>query len=283
VGEGDRFAGPDGRPCVILAMGMGGVMDSGAIPFAEVFAEAGLDALTFDYRGWGESPGEPRQVAWQTDHREDLAAAVRFAPGLDGVDPSRLVLWGWSWGASHCLYRVAEDPQAIAAMIVVGPDANGLATLRHLGTQSGVGHMARLTGLGARDLAARARGLPPVYIPIAAPPGSMAALTTEESLPGYEGLAGPTWKNEVAARVGLSESANRAVAKAADVRCPILVQGGEHDSVSPLSVSRKVAWEAKGRSELREYPCGHFGFLLELRDQVIADELHFLGRHLGTS
>jgi pimeloyl-ACP methyl ester carboxylesterase len=168
-------------------------------------------------------------------------------------------------------------------VIAVGPDANGLATLRHLGAQTGVGHMAKLTAYGMRDLAAQARGLPPVYLPLAGPPGSLAVMTTEECLPGYEALAGPTWKNEVSARVAVAESINRGVAKASEIRCPVLVQGGEYDEVSPPSVPRQVAWEAKGHSELREYPCGHFGYLLELRDRVISDQLHFLGRHLAAT
>ena len=283
MGEGDRFAGPGGRPCVILATGMGATMDSGLFPFAEAFAEAGLDALAFDYRGWGESPGEPRQIAWPPHHREDLAAAVRFAAGLESVDPARLVLWGWSWGASHVLHHAASSPDVVAAVIAVGPDANGVATLRHLAGQVGVSHMAKLGAYGTRDLAADARGLSPVYLPAAGPPGSLAVLTTEECLPGYEALAGPTWKNQVSARVAVAEGLNRGVSRASELRCPILVQGGEHDTVSPPSVPQQVAWEAKGLSELREYPCGHFGYLLELRERVIEDQLHFLGRHLAAT
>jgi hypothetical protein len=60
-----------------------------------------------------------------------------------------------------------------------------------------------------------------------------------------------------------------------------LIAGGEYDSIAPPAVARKVAWEAKGRSELREYPCGHFGFLLEMRDRLIEDQLHFLRRRLA--
>lgn len=283
MGEGDRFAGPDGRPCVILSTGMGGTRDSSLLPFAEAFAAAGIDSLLYDYRGFGESGGQPRQVAWQPLHREDLAAAIRFVPSLDGVDAGRLVLWGWSWGASHSLYRAAAQTDGIAAVIAIGPDVDGLATLRHLASQAGAGPMARLNLAATKDMLARARGQAPVMTPIVAPPGSTAALTTEESEPGYTALAGPTWRNEVAARVAYSEGLNRGISQASELRCPILVQGGEHDSVSPISVARKVAWEAKGRSELREYPCGHYGFLLELRDQVIADQLHFLGRHLAAA
>ena len=41
-----------------MAHGIGGTRDSGLLPFAEAFAEAGLDALLFDYRNFGDSTGE---------------------------------------------------------------------------------------------------------------------------------------------------------------------------------------------------------------------------------
>lgn len=281
TGEGDAFAGPAGRPCVVMATGMGGTKDSGLLPFAEAFAGAGLDALPFDYRGFGESGGEPRQLAWPPRHREDLAAAIEFAKGLDGVDPNRIVLWGWSWGGSHCLYRATAKPDGIVAMVLVGPDADGLATFQHLAKQGGVKWLVPMNLAITRDLIAKARGLPPVTLPIVAAPGAPGVLTTEESEPRYTALAGPTWRNEVTARVGLIELANRGVARAKELKVPVLVQNGEYDSIPPPSSVRKVAWEAKGHSEMREYPCGHFDFFLDLKDRVIEDQLSFLGRHLA--
>ena len=114
TGEGDAFAGERGRPCVVMAHGLGGTKDSGLLPFAEAFAEAGLDVLLFDYRCFGESTGEPRQLAWPARHREDYAAAVEFARGLDGVDPERIVLWGTSWSGGHVVYVGADDPRIAA-------------------------------------------------------------------------------------------------------------------------------------------------------------------------
>ena len=259
---------------------MGGTKDSGLLPFGEAFAEAGLDALLFDYRGFGGSGGEPRQVTWARDHRRDLAAAVGCARGLDGVDPDRIVLWGWSWGASHTIYQATSEPGPIAAMIVVGPDCDGIATLRHLASQTGLPHMARLYARGVRDLAGKARGLPPELIPLVGPPGTLAALSTEEAEPGYRAIAGPTWRNQVAARVALSELDNRANSRADRLSCPILVQAGDRDSIAPAEGARRLAWQAKGLSELREYPCGHFDFLLDHRERVIEDQLHFLRRRL---
>ncbi|MDP9228851.1 MAG: alpha/beta hydrolase, partial [Actinomycetota bacterium] len=223
----------------------------------------------------------PRQVAWMPRQRQDLRQAVRFAAGLEGVDPDRIVLWGWSWGASHAIYTAAAEPALAAAAIVVGPDPDGLATVRHLLSQAGVRGLARLSGPVLRDLAALVRGRPPELIPLVGPPGTVAALTTEESEPSYAALAGPSWRNEVAARVAFAEASNRATAQAEELRCPILIQSGARDSVSPPQSARRLAWKAKGFSELREYPCGHYGFLLELRDRVIDDQLHFLRRHLS--
>jgi len=260
---------------------MGGTKDSSLLPFGEAFAEAGLDVLLFDYRGFGESGGEPRQDAWPPLHREDLRAALEFARGLEGVDPSRIVLWGWSWGCSHCIYVATESPDGIAAMITVGPAVDGLATMRHLGTQIGPGALARLTAAAARDVIARARDLAPVMMPMVGPPGSFAALTTEESESGYTAIAGSTWRNEVTARVALGEWTNRAVGRADRIRCPILIQGGETDSIAPVESARKLAWEAKGFSELREYVGGHFDFLGGLAEQVLEDQLHFLRRHFA--
>ena len=131
-GAGDAFAGDGGRPCVVMAHVFGGTRDSGLEPFAEAFADAGLDALLFDYRCFGDSTGEPRQYAWPPRHRDDYRAAVDFARGLDGVDPERVVLWGSSWSGGHVVH-VAADDQRIAAVVAQTPDIDGIADRhRHL-------------------------------------------------------------------------------------------------------------------------------------------------------
>ena len=266
-----------------MATGMGGTKDSGLLPFAEAFASAGLDALPIDYRGFGTSGGEPRQDAWPPRHRQDLGAAVTFARGLDGVDPDRIVLWGWSWGTGHSVYVATEDAQGIAAMIMVTPVLQAPATMRHLQAQTSAGALARLTAEAARDRIARARGRPPVMIPLVGPPGSVAALTTSESEGGYEALAGPSWRNEVAARVAFGPWVNHAIGRADRIDCPILVQTGDSDTIAHPDTGRKLVWKAKGHAELREYPGGHFDLLGEQAPRVIEHQLHFLRRRLGTT
>ena len=81
----DRDAGP--FACVV--MGPGGTLTRGdGIPaYAERFASAGISALAFGYRHWGDSGGQPRRWFSLREQLEDWRAAVAHARTLDGVDP----------------------------------------------------------------------------------------------------------------------------------------------------------------------------------------------------
>jgi uncharacterized protein len=266
-----------------MAHGFGGTKDSGLLPFAEAIATAGLDVLLFDYRGFGESSGEPRQFAWPPRHREDYRAAVEFARGLEGVDPDRIVLWGTSWSGGHVVYVAAADPR-IAAVISQSPDFDGFRTFRNIGEYAGIGQQLRLTWIGLKDAVRMLRGEEPLMIGTVGPPGALAGMTTEESEPGMRAIAGPTWRNEVTGRAVFAEWTNRAITQMDKLRCPILVQIADRDSVAPAAAARAAAWRAKGRVEVREYPCAHFDIYVgDWRERLIADQLHFLRRHLAAS
>ena len=281
VGEGDAFQNDGGRPCVVMAHGVGGTRDSGLLPFAEAFASAGLDALLFDYRNFGDSTGEPRQYGIPARHREDYAAAVAFARELDGVDPDRIVLWGTSWSGGHVVYVAADDGR-IAAVISQTPDLDGPRTLLDIARYGGIGQLARTTAHGIRDAVGALRGHEPHLIPVAAPPGTAAAMGSEDAAPGYAAIAGPTWRNEIGARAVLHEGRNRAVTRIGELNCPILIQVAEHDAIAPPAQAKAAAWRAKGRSEVREYPCAHFDIYVgKWREKAIADQLHFLRRHVS--
>jgi pimeloyl-ACP methyl ester carboxylesterase len=281
TGRGDAILADSGRPCVVMAHGIGGTKDSGLLPFAEAFAEAGLDVLLFDYRCFGESSGEPRQLASPARHRDDYRAAVDFARRLEGVDPDRIVLWGTSWSGGHVVYVAAED-RGIAAVISQTPDLDGLGTLREIVKQLGPGYALRLTQEGLRDQIGALRDEEPRMLPIVAPPGQLAAMSSEGASEGYKAIAGPTWRNEIVARAALVEAPNRASRVIDRITCPILIQIADQDLVIPSDSVRKAAWKAKGRVEVREYPISHWEIYVgEWRERAIADQLHFLRRHLA--
>ena len=111
--------------------------------------------------------------------------------------------------------------------------------------------------------------------------GELAGMSSEESEPGMRAIAGPTWRNEVTGRAVFAEWTNRAITRMERVRSPILVGIADRDSVAPVRRTRAAAWRAKGRVEVRDYPCMHFDIYVgEWRERSIADQLHFLRRHL---
>src|SRR5262249_21892961 len=179
-GEGDAFEGPGGRACVVMAHGIGGTRDSGMEPYAEAFADAGLDVVLFDYRNFGGSTGEPRQLGIPRRHREDYRSAIDFARSLDGVDIVRIVLWGTSWSGGHAVYEAAGD-EGVVAVIAQTPDLDGLRTLLEIAKYAGVGPLLRLTGEGIKDQIRALRGESPHMVPVVAPPGQIGAMTSDEA------------------------------------------------------------------------------------------------------
>ena len=283
-GQGDALAGKDGRrPCVVMAHGFGGTLDSGLMPFAERFAEAGIDAVVFDYRHFGASDGEPRQLLSVRRQLEDYAAAIAFARGIGEVDPDRIVLWGSSYAGGHVVPAAVTDGR-VAGVISQVPAMDGVPTMLNAARRAGLAALARLAALGVRDLISSARGGPPVTAPAVGSPGTIGFMTTEDAMPGMQAVAGPTWRNEVAARIALTAGAYRPGLQADRLPCPILIQIADRDSVAPVKAAQDAAWRATGRAEVRTYPIGHFDIYVgEPFEHAVADQLHFLRRHLGAA
>src|SRR2546423_7564002 len=97
-------------PCVILAHGFSGVRDQRLDAYAERFAQAGLTALVFDYRYFGDSDGEPRQLLDIRRQLEDWRAAITHARALEGVDPARIAIWGTSFSGGHVMNPTPHHP-----------------------------------------------------------------------------------------------------------------------------------------------------------------------------
>ncbi|HET8640176.1 MAG TPA: alpha/beta hydrolase [Solirubrobacterales bacterium] len=264
-------------PCVVMGSGLSCVRDQGLDAFGERFAAAGFASLAFDYRYFGDSGGEPRSLVTGARQRADFRAALAFARSLDGIDASRLVLWGFSLGGGN-VQAVAIGEPGIAAAICVAPVVDGVRSLLHVG---GPSHLARLSLAGARDCLRALRRAEPFRIPAAGPPGSLAALNSPGALPGYEAATPPglDWRNELCARVALAPP-YRLARKVGLIRCPILYCIVEQDDVNPPELGKRAARRAP-RGELRLYPGNHFDpFLGETFERVAADQIEFLGRHL---
>lgn len=276
----DALADASGRPCVVMAHGFGGTRDSGLADFAESFAGAGIDVFLFDYRGFGDSEGTPRQDVSVLRQRQDYHAAIAAARHLPGVDRDRIALWGFSCAGGHVIAVAAQDPR-VAAIVSMNPAADGLATLARMVRRGQAGLLARLTGHGLRDMAHALAKRTPHYVPVVGQPGSTAIITAPGLEEAYYAMAGPTARNEICARHALQAAANRPTAFAGRLACPMLMQIGTNDAVVPPSAARRAAKKAGYGAQLREYPVDHLDVFQDpWRQQALVDQLEFLTRVL---
>ncbi len=116
-------------PCIVMAGGWCYVKEVAQPLFAEVFAEAGLAALIFDYRSFGASTGEPRQHIDPWRQIEDYRNALSFLETRDDIDANRLGAWGISYSGGHVLILGAID-RRVRAICSVVPVIDGWDNLR---------------------------------------------------------------------------------------------------------------------------------------------------------
>lgn len=217
-------------PVVVLGHGLGATREMRLDAFAERFTQAGIAAVAFTYRHFGDSGGHPRQLLSIKRQLVDWDAALAYVQARHDVDRSRVAVWGSSFGGGHAITVASRHPELRAA-VAQCPFTDGLASALALGPLASL----RMTPVLARDLAAKVRGRAPAMVPIAAAPGSPALMNAPDALPGYQALQPPgtTFRNEVAARVIPTIAAYRPGRAAKKVTMPILFCVSNTDSVTP--------------------------------------------------
>ncbi|MDE3069213.1 MAG: alpha/beta fold hydrolase [Acidobacteriota bacterium] len=264
-------------PAVVLGHGLGAIKEMGLDAYAERFAGAGYAALVFDYRHFGASGGEPRQLLDIKRQLADWAAALRFARAAPQIDSERIAIFGSSFGGGHVILTAARD-QRVAAAIAQCPFTDGLASALTLDPLSTI----KVTALALRDLIAQVRRREPVLVALAGEPRSAALMNAPDVMPGYLSLLpdGVPFTNGVAARVALRIIAHRPGTAAKDVGCPILFCVCEHDSVAPARATLRHAARAP-RGEVTRYACGHFDIYRgEHFERAVSDQIAFLRRNV---
>ena len=268
--------GPD-QPVLVMAHGFGGTKDSGLAPFAKRMAAAGINVFAFDYRGFGASEGSPRQTISVKNQLRDYHCAIDAVKALPGVDKQRVGLWGASMSGGHVL-NVAAARDDIAAVIAMTPLTSGVAAGRASAGSRGVLTAASWTARGLASRIAVARGGSPTMMPLVARPGEPGALALEGAYESYLAIAGPTWRNEVDAAVGIELGGMRTAQSAKALRSNCLIQIADFDRFVPASSVAKTAIAA--RAQVHHYPCDHFDVWPghDWFEKAVDDQVAFLTR-----
>jgi dienelactone hydrolase len=273
-----RPAGAGPYPIVVMGHGLSAVKEMRLDAYAERLRAAGYACLVFDYRHFGASSGEPRQLLDIKRQLEDWSSAVDFARSRRDVDPARVVIWGTSFGGGHVLVTASRRGD-IAAAIAQCPFTDGRAGAIHVEPRVAIKltALAVLDGIGARF------GRTPIQVPAAGPAGTTALMTAPDALPGMRAMAdaeGAPWRNEVCARVVPSITRHVPGRRARHIPCPVLFAVCEKDSVAPAKAALRHARRAP-KGEIRLYDEGHFDIYVgEAFERVVSDQLAFLAKHV---
>ena len=259
----------DLAPIIVMAHGLSGTRRDRLGAFAERFAAAGVAALVFDYRGFGDSAGEP-DVFEPERQLDDWRAAIAFARSLPGIDADRVATFGSSLGGGNALAAAAEDPRVVAAISQV--------PFLDRDSQTYKGSFPEVT---ETMLAVAAQG---GYLPAVGQPHEAAFIRAPGAEAGWRHVVAigedSRWRDRVSASWLLGPPYSP-IRHAATLHCPWLVCVAEDDQVAKPGPAIEAARRAP-RGELRVYPgVDHFDIYDgPQHEAVIADQLDFLRRHL---
>jgi dienelactone hydrolase len=270
---------PEGATgAVVLGHGLSAVHDQRLTAYAERFAAAGLAALAFDYRHFGASGGEPRQVFDIHTQLQDWRIAFDHARSLPGIE--KVGLFGSSFGGGHVLTLAAESP-LVAAVVAQCPMTDGFkaSLLAPKATA------AKLTKLALQDAGGARFGRAPKLVKAAGRPGEVALMSAPDTLAGFESITPPDsiWVNAVSARAGLEILRYRPGRHARRIACPLLVCVCDGDTLVDNRAADKVARTAP-LGEVAHYPIGHFEIYTgEWFERAVTRQAEFFTRHLTGS
>ncbi len=258
----------DLSPIVVMAHGLSGTRRDRLGAFAERFAAAGIGALVFDHRGFGDSGGERDRFSPRRQ-LEDWRAGIAFARSLHGIDADRVATFGSSMGGGNALAAAAHDPRVAAAVSQV--------PFLDIWRQS---HRSS-PRVAARMMLAAVLGR---HLPAVGQPHEAAFINAPGAEEGWRHVVATgedsRWRDRASARWLLGRPF-RPARHAATLHCPWLVCVGEADRVARPGPAIAAARRAP-LGELRTYPgVDHFDIYDgPAHEQLVADEVDFLRRHL---
>lgn len=250
-------AGP--FPAILMVHGWGGVQDALTLPFYGPFNAAGFAVMTFDYVGWGESEGTPRNVINPWHRERDVESALQHLREQPQIDPRRIVLWGTSFGGGHVVKVAARHPELLGAITQV-PMLDGMAAVKAVPPM-------RMARFGLSGLADLFRGTKPIYLPVVAGEGEWSSMDRDGAAPAMErgleamvaafGEKALPYDNRVAARSLLTMGLYRPFKSLKDVTIPLLIVGATRDTVAPF-VEERIRSLANPRIRIETLDANHF-------------------------
>lgn len=264
-------------PVIVMANGFACERKFSLPDVAERFAEQGFAVVLFDYRGFGESTGQPRELVSPKHHLQDWKNVIDQVKTWTHVNQKQLFLWGVSFSGGHVMTLASEIPD-IKAIIALVPHVDGLASALRYPKK----FLPQAFKLAIQDVWAARTGQT-VSVPVVAKQG-ISCLACEgcydafmESVPENS-----TWVGHIPARILLEINTYRPTRIAKKIACPTLLIAAHDDQLIPITATQRAAKKIKN-IQYFEWEMTHFDVVhkqSEIFEQAIQTQLQFLKNHL---
>ena len=265
--------------CVVMGPGFGGTKEGKLEEYALRFVEHRIAVLSIDFRHFGYSDGEPRQLFSIAKQMEDYKAAIEYARNREEIAPDKIVVWGTSGSGGYGLILAASDKK-IACVISQCPALDRNEDAKLAAEREGFGIYLQLFIHALRDKWRSVFGLSPHKFPIVGKPGTVAMLRAPGAFDGYSKLASgsETFVNELCARSFLNIGKKyNPIDYAGDVKCPVLLLICEKDNLISKASYINTAKILGDCAEVKIYPAGHIDIYLgENFEKSVSDQITFI-------
>lgn len=213
------------QPVVIVTGSWLTVKEQMPATYARAFAELGYTAFTFDFAGFGESDGAPRQAELPARKIGDIMAAAEFVATMSFSSPGAVALLGVCASAQYGLAALARGARIDSFVSVAGWFHDSATVAPLYGGTEGI---APRLAAAARDVAGFLNRGTATMVPAYNPGDPSAGMSFE--LDYYANPARgavPAWKNEMAEMTWFPWLAFDGLRAAAEVTTPTLLVHGD--------------------------------------------------------
>lgn len=267
------------KPAVILmAHGFAGLRHFRLVQYAQRFAQAGYAVILFDYRYWGGSTGQPRELISLNAQLDDWKTMIQYVSNSRLIDNRRIILWGTSLSGGYAL-SLASELKNIQAVMVQVPYIDGAETAKLYPLQ----RYPQALKISSQDYMGSKMGLLPKTLPVV-DQHQLCFLPTSDSYYGYLSIVNPDhyWSGEVPARVFFNLMRYRPIQYVRKINIPVLFIAAKKDTLIPIASSREAATNIAPFVTYHEWEMQHFDIYHGIWfEKAVTTQLEFLHQHIG--
>lgn len=261
-------------PIIVMAHGLGGTRELRLYEYAERFVKAGYACFLFDYRNFGASDGNKRQLINVRMQLEDWNNAIEFIKRDNRVDGEKILLFGTSFSGGHVIWLSAHRDD-IKGAVAQCPYTDTKATIKAVS----IHYVLKKAPFVIADVLSCITGYHPVMLKLSTYKGENALMETdEETFKRFIGDA--RFINEVPARTLLEFVKYSPGKYFKKVKNPIYVAVCTKDELAPSEKTIQLAG-ITNYATCKQYNCGHFEIYINpYFEEAINDYINFYNQIL---